>query len=237
VTLNEEMELYDSICSPCRHYNDEDDSYCMKCRKVEKAIQKKNQPTHRELCELGARFILMQRHCQEYPWRILIEPGYRKELPDVFGFSRYYSILIECKASRADFLRDRKKPFRQHPEQGIGARRYYLCNEGVATQDEMPEGWQLLTALDKDTITLPFPYRAPVDSKGYDFDIRNATAEVELMWSWEYRKNHNCLPVFPTEAVNIRNDTFFKAIEDARAKGDKAYQEFREKCLSMGYCI
>ena len=55
MTLNEEMELYDSICSPCRHYDDEDDSYCMKCRKVEKAIQKKNQPTHRELCELGGK--------------------------------------------------------------------------------------------------------------------------------------------------------------------------------------
>ena len=36
-----------------------------------------------------------------------------------------------------------------------------------------------------------------LDSKGYDFNIRNATAEVELMWSWEYRKKlwENILPL------------------------------------------
>ena len=149
--------------------------------------------THRELCELGARWIN-----QEYgggTWHILVETGYRKENPDVFAFCKYYSVLIECKASRSDFLADKKKPFRQNPQLGIGRMRYYLVNEGVATQEDMPEGWQLLIAYDKDTILIPEDYLCPTEPEGvYAFDIRNATAETELMWSWLYRKEHDCLP-------------------------------------------
>lgn len=189
------------ICEPCKHFNDLDDSFCGGCNKVDRERRKL---THRQLCELGARFIQYQRYPSNYPWRILIETGYRKENPDVFAFTKYYSVLIECKASRSDFLADKKKPFRQDPLQGVGKRRYYLVNEGVCTQDEMPDGWQLLIARDNDTILLPKDYQDPTcgGDLGHDFDIRNATAETELMWSWEYRNKRKCLPDIPCEKVN-----------------------------------
>lgn len=152
--------------------------------------------THRELCELGARFINTQRYPANYGWRILMETGFRKENPDVFGFTRYMSVLIECKASRSDFLRDKRKPFRQDPTKGVGMVRFYLVNEGVAKEEEMPEGWQLLIAVDRDNIRYPSNYLDIWDYRIPKFDIRNATAEAELMWSWEYRKANNCLPVF-----------------------------------------
>lgn len=190
MTVKEETELIGSVCENCKHYEDENDNFCRKCKKVDR---KKRALTHRELCELGARWI--NQESARYGWHILVETGYRKENPDVFAFSKYYSVLIECKASRSDFLADRKKPFRQNPQLGIGRMRYYLVNEGVATQEDMPEGWQLLIAYDKDTILMPDNYLSPTEPEGvYAFDIRNATAETELMWSWLYRKEHDCLP-------------------------------------------
>lgn len=200
MTVMEDLVLIERICEPCKHFNDPDDTFCQHCGKVDRERRKL---THRQLCELGARFLLTQRHPTNYPWRILIETGYRKENPDVFAYTKYYSVLIECKASRSDFLADKRKPFRQDPLQGVGRRRYYLVNEGVAKQEEMPEGWQLLIARDKDTILLPVDYQPPAygAEDKYVFDIRNASAETELMWSWEYRKERKCLPDFPCDPV------------------------------------
>ena len=42
------------------------------------------------------------------------------EIPDAIGWRAWESILFECKASRADFLKDRDKPFRICPESGVG---------------------------------------------------------------------------------------------------------------------
>ena len=44
----------------------------------------------------------------------------------------------------------------------------------------------------------------------YGFDIRNATAETELMWSWLYRKEHKCLPVIDTADVNTIHPAYWK---------------------------
>ena len=66
------------------------------------------------------------------------------EIPDAFGLRSDYSILIECKASRSDFLADRKKIFRQMPEHGIGDFRLFLCPTGLIRPDELPEHWGLL---------------------------------------------------------------------------------------------
>jgi hypothetical protein len=67
------------------------------------------------------------------------------EVPDVIawkGFCR--SVLIECKASRADFLADADKPFRVHPEEGMGCERFYLAPAGVIGREELPKHWGLL---------------------------------------------------------------------------------------------
>ena len=49
------------------------------------------------------------------------------EMPDAIGWKRgCHSVLVECKSSRADFLADREKPWRQKPENGAGCERFYL---------------------------------------------------------------------------------------------------------------
>ena len=66
------------------------------------------------------------------------------EIPDLIGWFSGYSILIECKASRSDFLADKKKRFRINPGVGMGHWRLYLCPDGMISPEELPEGWGLL---------------------------------------------------------------------------------------------
>jgi hypothetical protein len=67
------------------------------------------------------------------------------EMPDAIGWKRAsHSVVVECKISRADFLADRDKPFRQKPDLGLGCERFYLTSPGLLAQEELPLGWGLL---------------------------------------------------------------------------------------------
>ncbi len=67
------------------------------------------------------------------------------EMPDAIGWKRAsHSVLVECKVSRADFLADRDKPFRQQQETGLGCERFYLTPAGLLQLKELPKGWGLL---------------------------------------------------------------------------------------------
>jgi len=67
------------------------------------------------------------------------------EVPDAIGWKkRCHSVVVECKVSRADFLADRDKPFREKPETGVGCERYYLAPRGLIQIADLPAGWGLL---------------------------------------------------------------------------------------------
>ncbi len=67
------------------------------------------------------------------------------EMPDAIGWKKAcHSVLIESKVSRADFMADRDKPFRQRPETGVGCERYYLAPRALISTEELPAGWGLL---------------------------------------------------------------------------------------------
>jgi len=67
------------------------------------------------------------------------------EVPDAIGWKRAcHSVLVECKVSRADFLCDRDKPWRQNPKAGVGCERFYLVPAGLLRVQELLEGWGLL---------------------------------------------------------------------------------------------
>ena len=67
------------------------------------------------------------------------------EMPDAIGWKRAnHSVLVECKVTRADFLADRAKPFRQKPEKGVGSERYYLTPPALVKVAELPAGWGLM---------------------------------------------------------------------------------------------
>lgn len=57
------------------------------------------------------------------------------EIPDAIGWCRHWqmrgSVVVECKVSRADFLRDRHKPCKKDGRPTMGEYRYYLAPPDV----------------------------------------------------------------------------------------------------------
>ena len=156
--------------------------------------------THDELVTLAMRWLALHRYRV-----ILAEPGYKDERPDAIGFKSGFSLMVECKSTRSDFLADKHKPFRQNPELGVGKLRVYLINPGIAKPEELPEKWWLLEALDDNTIRVVRGSTGDPEMCRKDFfDERNYRAETELLYSWCYRKLEECLKPVPKCREHMR---------------------------------
>lgn len=98
--------------------------------------------THKELVKIAEKWLLGTRKCS-FAFTELVCLA-TSEIPDAIGFRGDGSILVECKASRADFLADKKKIFRRNSWMGMGAYRFMLCPEGVIQPSDLPEKWGLI---------------------------------------------------------------------------------------------
>ena len=99
----------------------------------------------RKHAQMVARAVEWLRH--RYGCGIILSEQYcaSGEVPDVIGWKGFCkSVLIECKVSRADFLADSGKPFRLHPEDGLGSQRFYMAPAGTIRREELPKCWGLL---------------------------------------------------------------------------------------------
>lgn len=100
---------------------------------------------HRELCLLAAKWLRRSKLTSPSCPYVAVElVTASQESPDVFGWNYWATVLIEVKVSRSDFLADAKKSFRQQPEEGVGAFRYYCSPEGLITKADLPDKWGLL---------------------------------------------------------------------------------------------
>lgn len=70
------------------------------------------------------------------------------EIPDVIGWEGNRSILIEAKTSKADFFKDKNKPWRIVAELGMGDIRYFIADKGIIPVDKLPDKWGLLEVSD-----------------------------------------------------------------------------------------
>jgi len=103
-------------------------------------------PAHRDLVRLAEGWLRNACGCGVVlrdPFWACVETG---ERPDAIGWRGAVSILVECKTSRADFLVDRKKPFRVRTELGMGDWRFYLCPPQIIQTEDLPLGHGLLWA-------------------------------------------------------------------------------------------
>lgn len=66
------------------------------------------------------------------------------EIPDVIGWESNRSILIEAKTSKADFFKDKEKPWRMVTELGMGDMRYFIADKGIIPVEKLPDKWGLL---------------------------------------------------------------------------------------------
>ncbi|MGB8888896.1 MAG: hypothetical protein WCC87_19355 [Candidatus Korobacteraceae bacterium] len=87
------------------------------------------------------------------------------EVPDVIGWkASCQSVLVECKVSRSDFLADANKPFRLHPEDALGSKRFYLAPVGMIAREELPKHWGLLECVGREVQTVVKPGRVELRS-------------------------------------------------------------------------
>jgi hypothetical protein len=125
---------------------------------------------HSTLVAIGVRWL--SRKCSVVLYEFATEAD---ENPDVIGWaSGGGSILMECKLTRADFLRDAKKPVRKNPAKGMGHRRYYLCPPDVIQVKDLPPRWGLLWVSGRDAV---------VKREVRGHPERNLVAEVAFLTS------------------------------------------------------
>ncbi|HEX9951766.1 MAG TPA: hypothetical protein VGB53_08365 [Rubricoccaceae bacterium] len=128
-------------------------------------------PTHQTLVKKAVAFLRYKASCVLF----VPECGVTSECPDAVGWTAHGEcVVVECKASRADFFADRKKPHRA-PGAGVGHTRYFLVPDGLVKADEVPEGWGLLALSGRSVFTV---VRA---ERRHDHDERtNATLLLHL---------------------------------------------------------
>ena len=97
--------------------------------------------THAQLVDVALGWLAKERDCTVACAEI---HGDSPEKPDAIGWRRGESLLVECKASRSDYLADKRKPWRRGPAAGMGMRRFYLAPPELIKPEDLPEGWGLL---------------------------------------------------------------------------------------------
>jgi len=98
--------------------------------------------THADLVELAVKWLRGRYRCGI----VLSEQACcTGEVPDVIGWKgRCRSVVVECKVTRADYLADRGKPWRQNSETAVGCERFYMAPAGLIAAAELPSDWGLL---------------------------------------------------------------------------------------------
>ncbi|HVP43595.1 MAG TPA: hypothetical protein VMS96_09180 [Terriglobales bacterium] len=98
--------------------------------------------THAQLVKLAESWLRRSYRCGVILSEQACSSG---EVADVIGWKgRCRSVVVECKASRADFLADAQKPWRKDPDLALGCERIYLAPAGLIAPAELPAGWGLL---------------------------------------------------------------------------------------------
>jgi hypothetical protein len=125
---------------------------------------------HSTLVAMGVRWLSRKCSVVLYEFATLAD-----ENPDVIGWSTGSgSVLIECKLSRSDFLRDAAKTARKNPGAGMGHRRYYLCPPELIEVKDLPPKWGLLWVVKGQVL---------VKREARGVPERNLAAEVQFLSS------------------------------------------------------
>ena len=110
--------------------------------------------------------------------------SFNAEIPDAIGFNSMHSVLIECKRTRADFIKDFQKPHRWSG--GMGEFRFYLCPAGLINLVDLPDGWGLIWVCEKGKAEVILnPYGKNNDQTGLwkGGFTRNLQAEINCMYT------------------------------------------------------
>lgn len=104
-------------------------------------MNKDKEVSHSQLVKEAAIWLKNTRRCSIVCAEITTAALH--EIPDALGWGpNGVSILIECKTSRSDFLRDKEKFHRNRI--GMGMERWFYAPEGIIKKEDLENGWGLL---------------------------------------------------------------------------------------------
>ncbi|MGD0497512.1 MAG: hypothetical protein ABSC23_03650 [Bryobacteraceae bacterium] len=99
--------------------------------------------THRDVVRKASSWLRGREHCGAVAVEVVACVS-SNEIADAIGWKNGHSVLVECKASRPDFLADREKISRRIPGVGLGDYRYYMAPKGTIKPEELTDGWGLV---------------------------------------------------------------------------------------------
>lgn len=113
--------------------------------------------THAELVEISHRWLSHELQCSFVlrEMRHLHDMGEIQDAPGIkISWGEIGSILVECKATRADYLADRQKKFRQDSRGGVGAFRFFCAPGGIILPEDLPPRWGLVVVNGRRTLRM-----------------------------------------------------------------------------------
>lgn len=166
-----------------------------------------------------------------------------KEVPDIIGFGENDiddCVVIECKASRSDFLKDQKKAFRVYPDKGMGRKRIYVVADGVVeSPSEIPDGWMCYLVPNDHTFVM---YKHPIND-GYATSDKYIFSDICRNWHdeyvtyryikyWQEKKGRE--PKVPNEQYSDITDVYnFKEWENENSSYKDRTRRERRKAMSL----
>ena len=97
--------------------------------------------THDEIGVVAGRWLRSRHRCKVV--LVNLRTQQTREQPDAIGWPpKGWSVLVEVKVARSDFLADRKKRHRGANE-GMGQERWMVTPPGLVMLEEVPPGWGL----------------------------------------------------------------------------------------------
>lgn len=187
---------------------------------------------HRELCEIGAKFLKRSASKNGHGCHFaIIEAAVYGENPDVFGvrhgtISRRKigetiyvcghdvgTVVLEAKTSRSDFLIDKNKKHRLNEDSGLGRWRYYICPENVIEIKDLPPKWGLIWVTKRGQVkimagALAVERRPMVNPLGAP--VRKFRSMIDLqesfaLWSFDKRNQQNEINLLTMALARLDN--------------------------------
>lgn len=145
---------------------------------------------HKAMCARAIRWLRNSMGCAVAVSEVVTTVA---EIPDAIGWNWGHSILIECKTSRSDFLRDKHKA-NKRDGRGLGKYRFYMCPPGIIKPEDLPPNWGLLYIKGKvvTRIKAPLGNNPCYDSwQAFEHEY-DKLAEMKLLASVIRRLRDNC---------------------------------------------
>lgn len=139
-------------------------------------MQQESELSHKDLVRKAQQWLSGTKRCTVVMSDLRTQ---NTETPDGLGFhgTGGGSVLVECKASRADFQADHRKIFRKYEYMGMGNERYFMVPKGLVKPEEVPDPWGLIEVYPGKLM------RSSITKKALPVEKVNKVAEVIVLVS------------------------------------------------------